>query len=318
MQKKFDAVCVGTCLLDISTTGMQFDTFLHTEPNLAEKITFCPGGDAVNEAIVLHRLGHSVALMSRVGDDFVGRFLLETAAEEGLETGAVRIVSDCPTEVNNILIGENDQRVYTISRNATSRTQFCEEDLDYELVAQARLVAFGSIFVHEKFDGPALEKLFRTAKEHGAITCADVGPTQESCSLEPMKQAMPYLDYFFANDREAALLSGKVDIEAVADYFLSLGIGTVIIKSGAKGSLIKNAQERIEQCPFYVEPVDTTGAGDNYAAGFMSGLLRGLPLAACAKFASATGALAVGCVGATAGVKSAAQVEAFLADREKK
>lgn len=315
MSQKFDAVCIGTCLMDISTAGLDFDTFLVNEPNLASSITYCGGGDAVNESTVLSRLGFKVAFMSRVGDDFIGRHLMEQSAANGVDVSGVYFAPDCPTAANNILIGANDKRVYTISKNATSRTEFCVDDLDLEFVKNAKLVAFGSIFVHDKFDDAAYTKIFKTAKEHGAITCADVCPSGQECSLESYKEAMKHLDYLFANESEAEYLSGKTDPDEMADYFLGLGIGTVIIKFGGKGSLIKNKSERFEQKPFYVEPVDTTGAGDNYAAGFMSGLIRGLPLQECAKIASATGALAVTKVGATAGVESAEQVEAFLKSR---
>lgn len=318
MDKKFDAICLGTCLLDISTSGLDFNTFLETEPNLAESITYSAGGDAVNEAMAMSKLGNRVGLISRVGDDFIGRFLLEQAEAAGVDVASVYRDPDAPTAANNILIGAKDKRIYTISKNKTSRTEFCEDDVDYEVIRRARLIAFGSIFVHEKFDDRALTHLFQTAKQNGAITCADVGPTAGHCSLDGLRHALPYLDYLFPNEREAAMLSGKRDPDEMADYFLNLGIGTVAIKFGAKGSLIKNKKTRFFQQPFYVDPIDTTGAGDCYAAGFMSGLIHGLPLEACAAYASATGALAVGRVGATAGIESAKQVEAFLESRNKR
>lgn len=314
MERRFDAVCIGTCMLDISTDGLDFDTFLENEPNLAHAIGFQPGGDAINEATVLSRLGHKVGFQSRVGDDFIGRYLLERAAADGVDVSGVHMAKGCATAVNNILIGRNDKRVYTIARGGTSRTEFCVQDLDFDAIGRARLVSFGSIFVHEKFDDAALARVFRAAKAGGAITCADVGLSGLDCSLETMRESMQYLDYIFPNDMEAAFLSKRQEPDEMADYFLNLGVGTVVIKFGGRGSLVKSRTERFFQEAFYAEPVDTTGAGDCYAAGFLSGLLRGKSLRACARLASAAGALAVGRVGATAGIASRAQLEAFLKD----
>lgn len=311
MDKVIDVLCIGTCLLDISTSGLDFDSFMENEPNLAEGIGYDCGGDANNQSVVLSRLGHRVSLLSRVGDDFIGRFLLDTAAASGVDVSHIRIAPNEPTAANNILIGANDKRIYTISKNRTSRTEFCGDDVDLEIVKTARLVSIGSIFVHPKLD-QALYTILKTAKENGAVTCADVCPSGESCSLENHRDAMQYLDYLFVNEEEAKYLSGKKDREAIADYFLGLGIGTVVVKLGAKGSLVKTKTRSVFQAPFSVPCVDTTGAGDCYAAGFLSSLLRNQPLEECARFATACSALTIQKIGATKAIQSMQQIADFL------
>jgi len=309
--KRYDAVCIGTCLMDISVSGLDFDTFLTNEPNLASGIGYTVGGDAINEATVLSKLGFSTCLLSRVGGDFVGRFLLESATQVGIDVSHVITDRNVPTAANNILIGENDKRIYIISRNPTTRTELCGEDIPFDVLRSASLVSVGSIFVHPKLDN-ALAEILRAARNAGAVTCTDVCPSGEECSLEPLAEAMSYVDYFFANEGEARYLSKLTDPDDMADYFLGLGIGNVIIKFGIKGSLVKNTKERFFANAYPTKAVDTTGAGDCYAAGFMSGILRGLPLDQCARIASATGALAVRVVGATAGIVSVEQVDDFL------
>ena len=316
-EKRYDAVCIGACLMDISTSTLDFDTFLETEPNLVDGIKYTVGGDAFNEATVLSKLGFRSCFLGRVGADFVGKFIIETAEKEGVDASRVKIAPGAPTAANNILIGKNDKRVYIISRNPTSRTELCGDDIDLDAVRNAKLVSIGSIFIHPKLDG-ALESILREAKSSGSITCADVCPSGVECSLEPLRGAMGQLDYFFANESEARYLSGKTTPDDMADYFLGLGAGTVIIKLGVKGSYIKNSAGGFKAQAYPVEAVDTTGAGDCYAGGFMSGLIRGLPLTECAKIASATSALTVGCVGATAGIKGMEQVSEFLKERDVK
>lgn len=315
MEKKFDVLCVGSGILDILTDGMEFETLLQTRRNSVNDIRFGGGGDAFNESIALSRLGCRVGFLSRMGDDFAARFLMDLLERDGVDVSGVRIVPGCPTAANNILIGKDDRRIFNFGRNPNNRLEFCGEDLNDELVRQAKIVSFASIFIHPKFDEAAYTRLFRTAKESGAVTSADVVYNDSGCTMAALGGAVRYLDFLFANEEEAAGLSGRSDPDAMAEYFLDLGIGTAVIKLGGRGSLIKNRQERIEQPAFYVEPVDSTGAGDCYAAGFLWGLSRGLPLADCARIASATGALAVQKLGATAGIESAEQVEAFLRHR---
>ena len=124
---------------------------------------------------------------------------------------------------------------------------------------------------------------------------------------------VPCLDYLFLNEDEAKYLSGENEADKIADHFLAKGVGTVIVKLGAKGSYIKSKKEAVFQEAFHTtNVVDTTGAGDCFASGFISGVLRGLSLRECAKFATACSFLTIQKVGATTAIESLEQVEAVL------
>lgn len=319
MEKTYDVACIGTCLMDISTSGLDFQTFLENEPNLAEGITYGCGGDANNQSIVLSRLGHKVAFLGCTGDDFVGRFICETAEKAGVDMSHISKREDVPTAANNILIGADDKRVYTISKNRTSRTELCGTDIDMDVVRNARAVSIGSIFVHPKLDQD-LGKILKEAKRSGAITFADVCPSGEACSLEDLKEAVSCLDYLFVNETEAQYLSGKEDLshpEEIAAYFQSLGVTNVIVKLGAKGSHVQIGSKGFFQPSFKVEKVvDTTGAGDCFASGFISGTLRGLSPQECAVFSTACSALTIQKIGATEAVTSMQLVETFIQKRQ--
>ena len=318
MGKQYDALCIGTALMDISTSGLDFDTFLVNEPNLAEAITYGAGGDAVNEATALAKLGYRSALITSVGVDFIGDFLRYLIAKNGVDVSGVHFVSRIPTAANNILIGKNDKRIYTLSKNATSFTEFCGADVDLERVREAKLVSFGSLFTHQKFQAEDYLQIFRAAKEAGAITCADTNVPWDDRSINELKPALAYLDYFFPSDMEGEKLTGMREPEDMADVFLALGIGTVIITCGSRGSYIKSREYAFWQPAMLVDAVGTTGAGDCYAAGFMSGLIDGLTPVQCARRAAATSACAVQAVGATSGLKSIEQIETFAAQYEDK
>lgn len=115
-----------------------------------------------------------------------------------------------------------------------------------------------------------------------------------------MADAFSYIDYLLPNDEEAMLLTGKNSAVEAAEVLLRTGIRNVIVKCGAKGCLVKNHDET------YMLParpdvacIDTTGAGDSFAAGFIFALSEGRPLRECAEYANECGAKAVSVTGAS-------------------
>ena len=111
---------------------------------------------------------------------------------------------------------------------------------------------------------------------------------------------------------EASYVTGLDQEEKMADYFLERGAGNVIIKLGRDGSFFKNAQERFYMDSYDVKPVDTTGCGDNFTAGFIHAYLKGLPMRDCVRFASASGALNALGLGASSYIRSEKMVLDFM------
>lgn len=136
-------------------------------------------------------------------------------------------------------------------------------------------------------------------------------------TLEDIRQALSYVDYLFPNFEEAKLLTGKETLDDIADSFLNCGVKTVVIKTGKRGCFIKRVDMRIEvPAVSGITAIDTIGAGDNFASGFISALLEGKTLRECALFANATAAISVLSVGATTGVKNRKLVEQLLDEYE--
>ena len=98
----------------------------------------------------------------------------------------------------------------------------------------------------------------------------------------------------------------------MAEYFLDRGVGSVVIKLGSRGSFFKNARERFYTDPYSVKPVDTTGCGDNFTAGFIHAYLKGQSMRECMQFASAAGALNSQGLGASSYIRSEQMVLDFM------
>lgn len=109
-------------------------------------------------------------------------------------------------------------------------------------------------------------------------------------------------------------MTGEEELEKIADKFLDCGIGHVVIKTGKKGCYIKSQDKTVMEVPAMqgITAIDTIGAGDNFASGFITAILEGKTLKECAEFANVTASISVQSIGATTGVQNRAQVEERL------
>ena len=143
-------------------------------------------------------------------------------------------------------------------------------------------------------------------KASGRTLAADTTKPKRGETLADVRCLLPYVDYFFPNREEAALLTGETDPEESARLLAEAGVGCVVIKCGSEGCLLRTAGEtlRIPACPVG-NAVDSTGAGDSFAAGFLWGLTEGFTPEDCGRFACAAASCTVEQLGATAAIQSA-------------
>jgi sugar/nucleoside kinase (ribokinase family) len=119
-------------------------------------------------------------------------------------------------------------------------------------------------------------------------------------------------DFIFPNRDEGRQLTGESEPAAIAARLRGLGVKTVVVKLGAAGCYVESPERSFTSPGFAVQPVDTTGAGDCFAAGFLAAICRGQPLPLAARHANATGALATLGLGGADSAPTMAQLEDFL------
>lgn len=308
MAKKIDVICIGAAIVDIPLQPVS-RTIFDVESYPLNKISMTIGGDAINEATIISRLGYKVALMSRVGKDVVGDFIINACKKDNIDYSSVHVDPDIDTSINVGLVTEDGERTFVTNRNGSLwRTTI--DDVDFSRFHTARLLSLASIFNNPLINGPALVKIFQEARANNMIICADMIKSRLGEGLEDIREALSYLDYFFPNYEEACLITGKTELDDIADVFLGCGIQNIVIKIGKRGCFIKNSKERCV-VPSYknAKAIDTIGAGDNFVAGFITAILEGMPLQDCGRFANVTASVAVESVGATTGVQSREQVD---------
>ena len=312
MRKPFPVV-IGAALADIPLAPVGPGVFdAHSTP--VERVAMRVGGDAANEALALARLGHAPALISKVGADAAGDFVLGALAAAGVDISPVVRDPDLDTSINIVLVRADGERGFITGRTGSLRRLALTDilpALDGPAVSGATVACLASLFVSPLLTIPDTVALFDALKARGLMLCADTTRPKNGETVREARDMLSRLDYFFPNRAETALLTGEGDPDSAADALIACGVRHVAVKLGADGCLLKSRDERhlIPACPV-ARCVDTTGAGDTFAAAFIAALLEGRSFADCGRFANAAASLCVESVGANDAPWTRADVDA--------
>jgi len=259
------------------------------------------GGNAGSTSYTIAKLGVRVTLATLAGRDAAGETVLGHLRSAGVDLSLTQYV-DAPTSIAISLIRRNGERALLYQLGAAS-----EDFQPFELPAGATHFHLAAVYRmrHLRAAAPGL---LRRAKEAGLRTSLDAQWDTAGEWMKVLAPSLPYCDYTLMNEDEAAQLTGSSDPGTAAKALRGQGARHIVIKLGSRGCWADG-----DEIPGYrVEAMDTTGAGDCFAGGFIAALERGMSIGEAARVANAVGALAVQRVGATAGVKDWDETQTFL------
>jgi sugar/nucleoside kinase (ribokinase family) len=252
------------------------------------------------------RLGLRTAFFGVVGSDPLGRFMLEALAANGVDASACRIDPTRPTGASVVFTTGSDRAILTSMGTIDALDV---DDLPLALLRRARHLHMGSYFL-QRTSRDRLPALFRSAHDAGLTTSFD-------CNWDPddgwdggIDRLLPLTDVFFPNAAEATRLARLAGVEEAARDLVGRGskgrIGgrnglTVAVKCGADGALVAQGTEVIKVPALPVQPVDTTGAGDSFDAGFLYGWLAAWSLHEATELGVVCGSLSTLHLGGTDG-----------------
>ena len=246
--------------------------------NLKKQLT--SGGSAANTIHGLASLGLDTAFIGTVGQDETGNFFHSDMVNNKITPKLIR--SKSPSGIANTLISKDGERTFgTFLGAAIELSAFHINDnlfTDYDILhVEGYLVQNHDL----------LEAILKTAKNNGLIISIDLASYNVvEDNLEFLrKMVTSYVDIVFANEEEAKAFTGKEPVDALNE--ISKITDIAIVKTGRKGSIIKQGNSIVEVAVQEIVPVDTTGAGDLYAAGFLYGIVNDYSL----KKAGETGSL---------------------------
>lgn len=294
------------------------------------------GGSPTNMAAGTARLGLKSALITRVGDEHMGRFIREELAREGVDTRGV--VTDPERLTALVLLGIRDEDHFPLIfyRENCADMALCEDDIDPAFIAEARCVTVTGTHLSHPRTAAAVLKALRLAREAGARTALDIdyrpnlwglsghgdGENRfiESAAVTARLQAtLPLFDLIVGTEEEFHIAGGSTDTLAALRAVRAVSGATLVCKRGPMGAVAftgtipGSLDEGIAGQGFPIEVFNVLGAGDGFMSGLLKGWLTGEDWPTALKFANACGAFAVSRHGCTPAYPSAEELAFFLA-----
>jgi sugar/nucleoside kinase (ribokinase family) len=266
----FDLLVLGDCNPDLVLRGDVEPAFGQVE-RLVESADMVVGGSGAIVACGAARLGLRTAFAGVVGDDVFGQFMVDALGERGVDTKGVVVSADERTGLTIVLSRDGDRAMLTFPGAIASLRA---DAVDGGLLASARHVHVSSYFLQTAL-GPGLPDLFRGVRARGGSTSVDPNWDPAERWDGGLRELLQVTDVFLPNAEEASRISGSADPIAGAAELSAEG-PLVAVKLGPDGAVAAapDAARLHAAAPAGIEPVDTTGAGDSFDAGFLAGVLN--------------------------------------------
>jgi 5-dehydro-2-deoxygluconokinase len=330
MARGLDVITIGRSSVDLY--GAQVGGRLEDMGSFQKYI----GGSPTNIAAGAARLGLRAALITRVGDEHMGRFIREELAREGVDTRGV--VTDPARLTALVLLGIRDDQSFPLIfyRENCADMALCEDDIDPAFIAEARaVVATGTHLSHPRTEAAVLKAL-RCARAAGARTALDIDYRPNLWGLAghgagearyigspavtaTLQSHLPLFDLIVGTEEEFHIAGGTADTIAALRAVRALTPAVLVCKRGPMGAsafsgAIPDSLDDGETGPGYpVEVFNVLGAGDGFFAGLLRGWLDDAPWPVALSYANACGAFAVSRHGCTPAYPSLEELRFFLA-----
>ena len=310
MGAQLDLVAIGRVSVDLY--GQQSGSRLEDVATFAKGVGGCPANVAIGAA----RLGLKSALITRVGDEPMGRFVREQLTREGVDTRGV--VVDAWRLTSLVLLSVRDPQTFPLIfyRENCADSALCEDDIAEDLIASARAILVTGTHFSIAAAAQAQRKAIAVARSHGRRVVLDIdyrpslwgigghaaGETRYARSARvtaALAAVLPECDLIVGTEEELHVAAGLEDTLAAIRRIRVLSSAVIVCKRGARGCIVfagsipASLEEGLVVAGSDVEVFNVLGAGDAFLAGFLHGFLREAPHEVSARFANACGALAV-------------------------
>lgn len=304
--RELDIVVVGDCNADLILTGDVMPQFGQVE-KLIDDATLTIGGSASIFACGAARLGLRVAFIGKVGDDEFGGFMRRSLAARGVDTSGIVVDPTIKTGLTVILSTGSDRAMLTFSGTIGALRG---DEVDLNVLKRARHLHLGSYFVLDALR-PAVPALFAAAQAEGLTVSLDTNYDPLEQWDGGLSEALRHVDVFLPNETELRAIAQRGDVHDALDT-LSRQVPLVVVKRGADGAAARHGAETMQVESIPVTPVDTTGAGDSFDAGFIYGYLNQWNMAQALRMGCVCGALSTRAAGGTGAQPTLEEAEAAI------
>ncbi|MGB6603737.1 MAG: 5-dehydro-2-deoxygluconokinase [Steroidobacteraceae bacterium] len=310
MNSQLDLITIGRVSVDLY--GQQIRSRLEDVSTFIKAVGGCPANIAIGAA----RLGLKSALISRVGNEPMGRFVIEQLAREAVETRCVRTDPQRLTSLVLLSVRDQDSFPLIFYRDNCADSALCEEDIDESFVASARAILVTGTHFSIADAAKAQRKAMKIARASGNRIVLDVdyrpnlwgigghdsgesryAPSANVTSV--LESVLPECDLIVGTEEELHIAGGSGETLTAIRRIRELSSGIIVCKRGARGCIVfpGSIPDRLEDglvaSGGKVSIYNVLGAGDAFLAGFLRGYLRGESHQSSARLGNACGAIAV-------------------------
>lgn len=278
------------------------------ETLFGSKFLQVPGGKGANQAVAIGKLGSCVTMLGKVGKDSFGDELINSMNKNNVITEHIE-KCDLPTGTANIVVEGNGQNRILVVPGANSLVdiEYIKRNLD--VIKEADIVV-----TQLEIPVETVEYALKKAKEFGKITILNPAPARELSD-----EIISNSDFIIPNESELNVITGietetEDGIKKASEKLLGMGVKTLIVTLGSKGSLHLDSKTLEYHSAYKVKAVDTTAAGDSFIGGFVRTLKEG-NVGEAIEFATKVSAIAVTKEGAQSSIPSIEEVENFIAEK---
>ena len=327
--RPLDVICIGRSSVDLY--GQQVGGRLEDMASFAKYVGGCPTNISVGTA----RLGLKSALVTRVGDEHMGRFIREQVAREGVDTS--HVITDPERLTALVILGIRDQHVFPLIfyRENCADMAISADDIDEPFIASAKAVVVTGTHLSTPEVDAASRKAVRLARQSGTRVVLDIdyrpvlwGLTGHGLGEERfvaddavsrhLQTIVADCDVIVGTEEEIHIAGGTTDTLAAIRKLRELSRAIIVCKRGPMGcvafpgAIPDDIEDGIKGPGFPVDVYNVLGAGDAFMSGFLRGYLRDEPLEQSCRFANACGAFAVSRHGCAPAVPSWTELAHFL------
>lgn len=264
---KLDVLALGTCNIDFL---MNVPRFAVADDEVdTEKLNITLGGSAANFAVKTSQLGLKTGIMARIGKDNFGRFINSSFKEKNINTDRL-IQIDEKTGMAFIAVDKLGERSIYTYMGANSKFELLKPDI--ELIETSEILHLTGMYI----------EVVEEASKHANFLSFNPGALLASFGMKEMESILARTDVLFLNEKEVGLLTGE-NYPSGARLLVDAGVEMVVVTLGKSGSKLFTKDQEIHQASKEIKPIDTTGAGDSFAAGFINGFFRKKELQNCLK-----------------------------------
>jgi fructokinase len=313
----YDVVSLGELLIDMVPLPAPAGAL-----NFAAK----PGGAPGNAAVGLARLGRTVAVLSKVGDDAFGRLLTSTIAAAGASTEAIIVSTTHLTGVAVVTLDAQGDRDFLFYRQDCADVNYAPDEVPARLIETARILHVNSLVLASPVSASAQRHAMALARKAGILVSVDpnLRPLlwdSREAMIAAAREVVAAANILKIGEDELQIITGIADPRAALASLWHDGMRVAAITRGAAGATIVTREATVDVAGISVKVVDTTGCGDSFMAAFLTGLLdsdldlSAANLARIGRFACAAGAITATAPGGMDAMPTRAALLAFIAER---